>query len=221
MPVFIFISGFWSTGKVNFSRIKEYVIFYLIGNTFMMWFSFIFLGNEINLLEPYFNFWYLVALVVWRVCARYLKNIKGSLILSIIVGILIGFFQQINNNLALSRIICFLPFFIFGMDFNIKKMYNFVEKKKTICRILSAFMIAYIIYVSLGIISRIDFDELLMYPYTDYTKIINRIIIYVIAFLMIFVLLAITPDKKIFFFGKIGKNSLNIYIFHRINNKNN
>ena len=70
--------------------------------------------GTLQLVTPFFMTWYLIALVVWRIMAKHLAKIKGILPISIAVAILCGFFPDVTNVLAISRIITFLPFFMAG-----------------------------------------------------------------------------------------------------------
>ena len=216
MPAFVFVSGYFCRGNVNYTRIKKYIFFYLIGNTFMMLFSYIYMNNKINLLVPYYSFWYLIALIVWRISINFLKNVKGILPISIIVALLIGFFPKINNTLVLCRIICFFPFILLGIKAYHYQINLIIEKNKCLIRIISILIFMCIVIISKELIPQLSFGELLMYPYNNNTDILHRLLIFIIAILMIFILLSITPNKKKFFLTKIGRNSLYIYIYHRI-----
>ena len=74
MPVFVFVSGFLWKDKINYSKIKKFIVFYLIGNTLYMLFAYMFYNKELNLIEPYYSFWYLLALIIWRISSKYLKT---------------------------------------------------------------------------------------------------------------------------------------------------
>ena len=119
MPVFVFISGFFSKSESSTSHTKliKLLIIYVLSNavfTIMMG-----IAGTMQLVTPFFITWYLIALVVWRIMAKHLAKIKGILPITIILAILCGFFPDVTNVLAISRIICFLPFFMAGYLLNI------------------------------------------------------------------------------------------------------
>ena len=190
MPAFVFTSGYFCKENINFSRIKKYLFFYIIGNTFLMWFSFLFKGNEINLLVPYYSFWYLLALIVWRCSINSLKNINGILPISIIIALLVGFFLQIDNTLALSRIICFFPFFLLGVKAKDKVVFNLIiEKKNNLLIKIVIFIIACILSLISVFFCKTSFNDLQMFPYIETFDVIRRIMIYITAFFIIVVVI--------------------------------
>lgn len=215
MPVFVFCSGFLCKDEVNYERIKKFIIFYLIGNTFFMLFSYMFYEKEPNLIEPYYSFWYLLALITWRIGSKYLKNIKCIMLISIIVSLLVGFSIKINNTFALSRIICFFPVFILGIKAKEKNIYEYISKNIKMFKVISLLLLIAITFLSVSIIPILSFNDLQMFPYINKNGIIYRIIIYLIACIMILIFLSLMPNKKNII-TNLGRNSLYIYLYHRV-----
>lgn len=216
MPAFVFVSGYFCKDKVNFSKLKKYLIFYLVGNTCTMFIVYIFMNGKIKILEPYYSYWYLLALVVWRATINHLKKVKGILWIAIFIALLAGFSQQINNIFALSRIVCFFPFFILGVKYREKEIYDITKKYKMLLMICSVILFFYTVFCITMLFKEISLSDLQMFPYTYNTGIINRIIIFAIASIMIVILLSITQNRKIWILTKCGMNSLYILLYHRV-----
>lgn len=209
MPFFAFISGFFS--KKN-SKVFYIIYIYLIINSFYMLFSYFTEGNLLNFINPYYSMWYLLSLASWRLINKLLKRefSNKSLIISILIALIIGFFPKINNTLAISRTICFFPFFIYG---NLYKKNNSNNKQLHKNIIFIFFIIISTILISFNII---NINMLLMYPYYSIYDILLRIIIFITAISFINLFIKITPTNKIKLITRFGNNTLSIYLFHRI-----
>ena len=214
MPVFIFISGFF--GKSNNTDLKKYIIkyiyIYIIFNS-LMFFAF----DGKSLLEPMFSYWYLIALIVWRIITPYISKNKNSLIFFFFLGIIAGFYPSINNTFAVSRIICFYPYYLLGYMLSIDSS-NKIINSNWFCKIRKAFLLL-LITVPLGYICnfvfRYSFDSLMMFSYSIVFDCYGRMFLYVIGCLAIYIFTLLTIDKKIPFITLFGRNSLSIFVFHR------
>ncbi|WP_396334897.1 acyltransferase family protein [Clostridium sp.] len=125
MPCFLIINGILfkgNEGYMNFKKsIKVYFIPYVIVNFILYSFMILFkVGGEYKLSSSYFNiglplwsFWYLIALFIYSIVTPYVVKYKFSIIVSIIISLLIGFFPTINY-LSLTKIICFYPYYLIG-----------------------------------------------------------------------------------------------------------
>ncbi len=67
-----------------------------------------------NWRQPGFAMWYLWVLFVFRVVLPYLIRVKYILLLSFILSWLVGFVPFVGTNYSLSRLCCFLPYFLLG-----------------------------------------------------------------------------------------------------------
>ena len=116
MPLFTFISGYFSKPDSAFlSSFKRLlipcIVFTLINNVVML------LVNPhytFNWRIPGFAMWYLWALFVYRVTLPYLIKIPYIVSISFVVSWMVGFYPVIGVNYSLSRIFCFLPYFLLG-----------------------------------------------------------------------------------------------------------
>ena len=116
MPMFTFISGYLSKPHSSFrknvtSLLIPCIIFTLVNDIIQIIVN---PNYHFSLLTPGFAMWYIWALFVYRISLPYLLKIPHILIISFIVSWIAGFVPQINSTFSLSRIICFLPYFILG-----------------------------------------------------------------------------------------------------------
>lgn len=120
MPLFVFISGYFSKHITNPRRkdvetlLYPYLIFQII-NIFYVRYVEHGTANW-NLFIPLHQNWYILALFIWRLIIPYFKFINKILGIGIALFLALMFSKyQIPNNLfALSYIFVFLPFFVIG-----------------------------------------------------------------------------------------------------------
>lgn len=214
MPLFIFISGYFSkkTEYINFKSYKRLFYLFLI-------FDFIYLGLDLfttgvtirRILTPSFALWYIWCLILWRLVLQCLPQKilnKQWLVLSIslIICIAVGFIP-INKELSFQRAFTFWPFFIAGYYI---RQANLINKIRNINK-----PIIVIAFVFLCIIAYLFIP--VMYSNHSYVKLpqdINtRLIHIVIASCMCFSLLII-GQEKIPIFTTLGQYTLLIYLLH-------
>lgn len=218
MPAFIFVSGYLSKSENSrmLSSLAKLGVIYLIFNSVMM----IFFGiteKSFSAVTPYYSTWYLLALIVWRAAAKYLARVKYIVPWLVVAAMVSGLWRDIDNTLAVSRIICFLPFFMAGYLFEPEKMEKRVSPKtpKLLlggagCLILAAIAVIFALetftYTS---------ADLVITEYIDISDAIKRALMFIVSFLAIEGLTRLTPDRNIPFVNQIGRNSLSIYMWHR------
>jgi len=223
MPLFIFLSGYFSK-NIESQRIKDVrnlLIPYLIIQ--VLYFVILALANPAykwSLLLPLGANWYLLGLFVWRMLAPYFRQTKYALFYAIGIGLLVGLLPDLNQTLNLQRIFTYLPFFIFGYQFN----GNYKEKllfKSTWFPI--AFWLIFVLFVVSGlyfpeIVSVIKKWEITLYPYTGNIseklyQLSGRFMFYSISIIISFLFLQMIPDRKTVY-SEAGKNSLYVFLFH-------
>lgn len=214
MPAFVFVSGFF--GKSEHSRSKEsifkLIFLYVIFNSLMC-----FMFGYSSLLMPVYSYWYLLALIAWRLTAHHIAKFKELRSILLVLFLFIGFFPSIDNTLSAARILCFLPYYMAGYTLSKEKSAE-LEKKSYIKRlpvgigcIAAAAVIAFFSY---DYFMYTD-DALQMAAYSDPTDAVGRIMLLIISFLMIYALRNLSVNKEIPFLTKFGRNSIWIFILHR------
>jgi len=219
MPAFIFISGYFSKKDIDFSKFLKYIIIYLIFNSVFVIYTGI-TTKRILGLTPFYSYWYLLALIAWRLIAKQIKTDKWYIVIPIcfIISLISGFFADVSNVLAIEKILGFLPFFFIGYYLPKDLIISFTEKRKAWVYIAGLIILVISLSNAFFISHSFDIqDYLLMETYTKTTDIFIRLLVYIIALVASFGLFCIIPNKtfKYNLFEKFGKNSLWIYVFHR------
>lgn len=223
MPLFVFISGYFSKNITNqekfFSKINNILIPYVIFQFLYCLFNVYVLKTEnstITLVYPYWITWYLLSLFIWNLILPYFCKIKHSIIISIIISILCGYDMNVGYYLSLSRTITFFPYFLMGYftqrdHINILKQY--IVKKYALLILPGIFLLIYFMN------DKIDYKWLYgSFSYSQlsssiYPHCIIRTSIYILSIITSICILILIPDKK-FFFTHLGSRSMSVYIFH-------
>lgn len=115
MPAFVFISGYFRKKKCNYrSTFQNLLLPYII-------FTFLYcLISRHDLLVDFFTpsyiYWYLLSMFFWSILADGVRDyVKYPIIISILISLYAGCFDEVNRFMSVSRTICMFPFFILGM----------------------------------------------------------------------------------------------------------
>lgn len=224
MPAFILISGFFAKGfhkkgylkKITKKLIVPYLLFQGIYSIY-----YFFINNasaiEIDPLYPQWSLWYLMSLFCWNVLLFVFAKWKASisLILAVAIGVFVGYFDEINSYLSLSRTFVFFPFFLLGYFFKKEHFETFRAHKFKITSIvlLAAF------FVAIFFMPEVDYKWLFgSKPYEalstgHFNGGLIRIGLYGLTLLAVFSFLALVPRQN-YFFTKWGTSSLYVYLLH-------
>lgn len=217
MPAFVFVSGYFSKSERSRSgdSLLKLAAAYLFFNALFMLIALI-KGESVNLITPYYSMWYLLSLISWRLIMRILPKKRYLLILSLIFALLVGFFPDVENGLSLRRTAAFFPFFLFGFFFD-DAQNSFRRMKRGLKCLTGLIGIPCLLLVSHYFITAIGIglNSLLMTHYLSFVELIIRVLIFALAFFVIVLLLTVSPERKLPFVTKAGRNSLAIYLTHR------
>ncbi|MBO4457942.1 MAG: acyltransferase family protein [Butyrivibrio sp.] len=215
MPLFIFISGYFSKSDAKPEKLfKTTLIPFIIFNTAWLLIH----GskiNEINFFKPIYVFWYLISLFFWRVTVKYFDRIKGIVILAFIIGIYCGCVNEAERFFSISRTVSFFPYFILGYKFKketIEKIRN-IPKVFAVASLMASFAIT--VYLNVSNIMPVKMYELIQsYKATDLTNMQGMILrgtIYITAIVLVFAIINLMPDKE-YRWTKYGQRTLCIYV---------
>lgn len=214
MPAFVFISGFFgkSERSHSFESIIKLIFLYFIFNSIMG-----FIYGFTSLLNPMYSYWYLIALIVWRLTAHRIAKFKEIKLILFVIALFVGFYPSIDNTFAAARIIGFYPYYMSGYLLDGEKSEKLINKKYINRMAVGSVLTIVVLLLSIAAHSYFSFTDsaLQMYGYNEPIDSFGRIVLYVIAFLAIYGLRCLSPDKKIPFLTMLGRNSLWIFVLHR------
>ncbi len=228
MPLFIFVSGYFSKSIINekgfrTEKVFSYIIIYFILRVL----EFIILRWVFGKVDTEFRFfnvngvpWYMFAMAIWLCTIPVIHKFKAIFVLgcTIIIGIIVGYDSTVKDFLCLSRLLVFAPFFYAGYYININQIQNLLNKKIKVISLLAIVIIFAIIYL----------NEEFIYNYrglltgrNSYVKMelengaICRIIYYVMASVTSIIFMMLVPRTKVIF-SKLGERTLQVYCLHFI-----
>lgn len=214
MPVFIFISGYFSKSQHSRSKI---VLVRLLVAYFLMWLVWAFVdmynGVSPHWLTPYKSEWYVFSLVVWRLITPSISKVRHIVAITIVFSILIGFSAELGGNLTMSlcKITTFLPFFVLGYLSSAEVIDNIRENRKIgYFSLILAIIVFVVSYKFLNAYNRI----LLPDAYTDCGDTLLRVSMFLVSILMLLFLVSVSSNQ----YGaltRIGQNSFIVYLLHR------
>lgn len=214
MPAFIFLSGFFGKNEKShsFEAIIKLIFLYFIFNS-AMW---LVLGDE-SIIEPMYSYWYLLALVAWRLTAHHLAKFSDITLILGAIALVVGFFPSVDNSFAVSRIISFYPFYMSGYLLSTEKGNKLAEEKYL--RRVPKGIIWLILAASVAFVSRTFFKfsdySLQMFGYIEAIEAFERLAIFGTAVLAIKAIRNLSPNRKIPLISMMGRNSLWIFVIHR------
>lgn len=215
MPLFIFISGYFSKSDAKPDKLlKTTILPFIIFNTIWLFTQGTAI-NKINFFKPIYVFWYLLSLFFWRVTVKYFDRVKGIVILAFIVGIYCGCIGEAERFFSISRTVSFFPYFILGYKFkkeSIEKIRK-VPKIYSLALIIAAFAVT--VFLNISETMPVKMYELIQsYKATNLDNLHGMILrgtIYIIATIIIFALVKLMPDKE-FPVTIYGQRTLCIYV---------
>ncbi|MFJ9037154.1 acyltransferase family protein [Streptomyces sp. NPDC102406] len=123
MPAFALVSGYFSRSfDMAPGRLKRlvtgvvvpYVVFEVAYTLFYRWAQDD-PGYPISLLDPWYLMWFLAALFVWRLSTPLWLQMRHPVPVSLALATAVSMMPDAGGDLALQRVIQFLPFFVVGL----------------------------------------------------------------------------------------------------------
>ncbi|TDM12417.1 acyltransferase family protein [Macrococcus lamae] len=223
MPAFVLISGYFAKGinKPGYllKLIKKLLIPYLIFQTFYACYYY-FIDDvktiDLNPFDPQWAMWFLLSLFSWHVMLYLVKDYQMSVVItgSFLTGILVGYFDFINNTLSLSRTFVFFPLFLLGYSATAEN-FNYIKNKKYLPLSIFSLVLIFNFYM----LTNFNFEWLFgSKPYSSLENVdlysgVKRGLIYIIIVLSTFSFLNIVPKRKLPL-TYIGSRTMFIYLLH-------
>lgn len=120
MPAFAIISGYFTKASPPGQRqmrkiVTDILIPYLIMQFLWSGVQWIVEGDPgLNLTEPHWTLWFLLALALFRVVLPYLVMLRWPMLWAVLMSIGVGYVANVDSTFSLSRAIGILPFFLLG-----------------------------------------------------------------------------------------------------------
>lgn len=231
MPLFIFISGYFSKQYDERNCFLKSVILLLetltIFHVGSIFFKLIVHGKTIGLADlviPGYGSWYLLSLIYWRVMLQYIPDkwihsywiLLGSIVIS-----LFGGYVPIGGVLSIQRSFTFLPFFLIGYLIKEKKSLDMIRISPIIATILIAIISAIVLPISnmenggeqihsvmMGTYSYFKGEDFIPHP------LLSRSIFLIASSIMCLCVLSVFPNKIIPLITSNGKNTLFFFVYH-------
>lgn len=221
MPLFVFITGFFSKNVItkNKNKVLNYIVLYLI----MQIIEIIITRKEITIVKPAYALWYLQAIIAYNLLLPTIHKMKPIVLcmITVFIGIMIGFDKNANTIASLSRIFVMLPFFIMGY-FTSEDMLNKLKSKRNI--IFAVIFLILVVMIIPSLISEpIKLPKELLWGSASYKSMgigrlgaIYRLIWYILATLTSISVLTLVPRRKIKVVSRFGTRTLQVYCLHII-----
>lgn len=221
MPGMLFISGYFAKKTIDDGKIAKNKLFnfFLLYCIFQVIFTLI-SHDEFRIYQSQFGLWYLQIIMLYTLLLPMLSRVKPGpmIVISILLGLLVGFDKSADHTGSLQRLLVFLPFYMTGFYVSRKQIERLFNKKSAIIGVLFLVIIALLQFKylksfnwSLKLSAGKQAYELL--GISNQMGVIARLIWYLISYGMIISVMGIVPRKKMFF-STFGSRTLQVFLLH-------
>lgn len=225
MPAFVLVSGLLSKGAVrrkDYSRAFSFLLLYFL-------IKFLTFGVRLAVTEKStFAFftetgvaWYAFAVFVYYLATMFLRRFdrRYVLVLSVVLGCMAGYGNDIDNTLVLSRIFVFYPFFLIGYYLEPQRI--LAVTRKPLVKLAAAVVVLAAILICAGYGDQLYWSINFLKgknPFADFEAMgragaLYRLLHYVVSTVLSLSVIALIPERR-FFFSFIGQRTLGIYALH-------
>ena len=221
MPLFIFITGFFSKNVVtkNKSKILNFLVLYIL----MQIIEILITKEKFSIVKPAYALWYLQSIIIYNLLLPTIHKMKpvAICIISIAIGLIIGFDNNANTIASLSRTFVMLPFFTMGYFITEAQLNKLKSRKNIILAII--FLILIIMLIPILINEPINTPRKLLWASESYNKlklgtigVLYRAVWYILSTLTSLSVLTLVPKIKLPLISKFGTRTLQVYCLHII-----
>lgn len=224
MPLFIFISGYFSkhidsssyAAKIVKKLLIPYVIFETLYSLFNNWIT---QGEQLTFtyFTPTWILWYLFSMMVWKVMLPVVVKLKYIMPLSIVLAVVIGYANDVSYYASLSRTVVFFPFFLAG--YFTKTHWLNVIKTSTVKRL--SLVVAAVIGCGMYIYASRMNVELLYHSlpyralgYSVWYAGVYRLAIMLLAVILGVCLMAWVTKRRLPIISSAGQHTMAVFLLH-------
>lgn len=235
MPAFIFVSGFLSKhyctdGKVRAEKAGTLIAYYAIFEALFLAVRMLFIMNgfkgsmaTMSPLQPSRGLWYILILIFCYLLIPVIEKIPPYIVvpISIFLAVIVGRDKWAGSYLSVLRFFVFAPYFFIGyyttegIVEKLRSIKAYIRYPLGIMFALASSAIWYLqrdVYTKKLFFGKFNFKKM---GFSESQGMILRFETYIIGVLMIIALILIMPRCKTVF-SYIGKNSLQIFLFHML-----
>ncbi|WHZ01262.1 acyltransferase family protein [Neobacillus sp. YX16] len=225
MPAFILISGYFAKGYrkkgyllKSFQKILiPYFIFQIIYSV-----VYFLVGKEktleFDLFQPHWSLWFLLSLFFWNLLLYVFARLKwAGLLVAVLVGIAIGYFEQAGSFMSISRTFVFFPYFLLGFLLNGDHLKRIIGAKYAVPAgvviIITTFLFFGLSFPENAVpwlLGDTSYENMGGMQLTDG---LLRGLQYVLTLIVVFGFLPLIPSNQ-YRITKIGERTLYVYLFH-------
>ncbi|HEY6738257.1 MAG TPA: acyltransferase family protein, partial [Actinopolymorphaceae bacterium] len=221
MPVFIVISGYLSRGFPSSGDKVQKLVSQLLVPFLVFQLAYILFarldGKEpaLNLLDPYYLTWFLLALFAWRVSTPLWQRLRWPLLVAVGICLVAGT-QELVDEFEMGRVLSLLPFFVLGLRL---KPEHFALLRKGWVRLLAVPTMLGGLVVAFWAHDRMSLDwvfwrsDNMTLQVDDATGTVMRLAMLVSATVLTTAFLALVPRRR-YWFTALGTWTLYVYLLH-------
>lgn len=214
MPLFVFISGYFSHKKNRKGLMKSIwilaeplIIFQIIALVFLVH-SF----SIIDILTPCWVLWFLLSLICWRLILqiipyRFLNKPKFILSVVLCISVLAGFLP-FNDLLSIQKTLSFMPYFFLGYYMKGKNLF-LSGKYKPLCLLFLILSISIPLYFS-KYLGCLTYDK----SYVNYYDAIRIMLVFCLSIPMSIAFINVCINKP--WIARQGQLTMQYYIYHAL-----
>jgi len=222
MPLFVFVSGLFHKNEKIGQKVLTYVSLGYVYKIFVFITRY-FIGQKPNfyLLKEDGIPWYMFVLAAFIGIACLTRNMnqKFVLFMAVLVACFAGYDDSVGDYLILSRILVFYPFYQLGVCMDKDRLFAATRDRKS--QVLAAgiligwamacvFLLDYVYKLRPFFTGRNSFPEAL-----GYGGGFVRLFCYLLAVVLGWAMICVSPKKKLPVMTECGKKTLQIYFWHR------
>jgi fucose 4-O-acetylase-like acetyltransferase len=212
MPLFIFISGYFSRKKDTkdfwpsiWKLLEPLIIFQIIALLF-------YIDTIRCLITPWYMLWYLLSLMYWRLMLqiipdKILRHKKLIIISTFCISISAGFLP-FDRVLSIQRTLALMPFFFLGYYMRGKNLY-LPDKYKPLCIVFLLIILAILFFYP----HRIKY-LLFATPYKSIYGVVVRMLAFVLSIPMSIAFLQVCYNTP--WIARQGRMTMQYYIYHAL-----